>query len=87
MRQGVQLEDFKTKPCQVEKIDETHFDIVLTEGKKHQIRRMCANLGWDTVDLQRVRIMNIKLGKLGSSQQRKIEGEELDVFLKSLGIK
>lgn len=86
MRQGVQLEDFKTRPCIVEKKDDRNFYIVLTEGKKHQIRRMCANLGWEVVDLKRIRIMNIELNNLGSGQQRKIKGEELDIFLKSLGI-
>ena len=86
MRQGVQLEDFKTRECLVEKTDETTFHIVLTEGKKHQIRRMCTALGWEVVDLKRVRIMNIKLGNLGSGQQRKIVGEELETLLRSLGV-
>jgi 23S rRNA pseudouridine2604 synthase len=86
MRQGVQLEDFKTKSAIVEKKDETVFHIVLTEGKKHQIRRMCTALGWEVADLKRVRIMNVKLGSLGSGQQRKIQGEELNELLSALGI-
>lgn len=86
MRQGVQLEDFKTKPAIVEKKDETTFHIVLTEGKKHQIRRMCTALGWEVIDLKRIRIMSIKLGTLGSGQQRKIVDKELEELLKSLGI-
>lgn len=86
MRQGVQLEDFKTKPCQVEKKDELTFNIILTEGKKHQIRRMCSALGWEVADLKRVRIMNVKLGRLPAGQQRKVEGKELEDLLKSLGI-
>lgn len=86
MRQGVQLEDFKTKPAEVEKTDETTFHIVLTEGKKHQIRRMCTALGWEVVDLKRVRVMSVKLGTLGSGQQRKIQGAELETLLKNLGI-
>lgn len=86
MRQGVQLEDFKTKPAIVEKKDDLTFSIVLTEGKKHQIRRMCTALGWEVADLKRVRIMNIKLGKLASGQQRRIEGKELETLLKSLDV-
>lgn len=86
MRQGVQLEDFKTRPCLVEKKDETSFNIILTEGKKHQIRRMCTALGWEVVDLKRIRIMNIKLGNLSNGQQRKIQGPELETLLKSLGV-
>jgi 23S rRNA pseudouridine2604 synthase len=86
MRQGVQLEDFKTKEAIVEKKDETTFHIVLTEGKKHQIRRMCTALGWEVVDLKRVRIMSVKLGNLGSGQLRKIQGKELEALLASLGM-
>lgn len=87
MRQGVQLEDFKTRECIVEKTNDTTFHIVLTEGKKHQIRRMCTALGWEVVDLKRIRIMNVKLEKLPVGQQRKIVGDELEKLLSSLGIK
>lgn len=84
---GMQLEDFKTKPCQVKKISEKEFKITLTEGKKHQIRRMCANFGFEAVDLKRVRIMNVKLSSLPVGQKREIKGEELKEFLNKLGIK
>ena len=86
MRQGVQLEDFKTKEAIVEKKDETTFHIVLTEGKKHQIRRMCTALGWEVVDLKRIRVMSVQLGTLGSGQQKKIQGVELETLLSSLGL-
>jgi len=84
---GMQLEDFKTKPCRVKKISENSFSIILTEGKKHQIRRMCTNFGFEAVDLKRVRIMNVKLGVLPAGQKREIKGEELKEFLNKLGIK
>jgi len=83
---GMQLEDFKTKPCRVKKIGENSFSIILTEGKKHQIRRMCTNFGFEAVDLKRVRIMNIKLGSLLAGQKREIKGDELKEFLNKLGI-
>lgn len=86
MAQGVQLEDYKTKPCKITKKTETSFHIILTEGKKHQIRRMCAALGWSVVDLKRVRIGNIKLGGLRAGQQKKITGKELSDFLRDIGI-
>ena len=65
-------------------INDNTFRITLTEGKKHQIRRMCANLFQEVADLKRERIMNIKLGKLKFGATREIEGEELEIFLKSL---
>lgn len=86
MSEGIQLEDFKTKPAIVEKIGEYVFRIVLTEGKKHQIRRMCTALGYAVMDLKRVRVMNIKIGSLKPNQKREIKEEELQIFLNSLAI-
>jgi len=86
MTSGIKLEDFKTKPAIVKKIDERIFDIVLTEGKKHQIRRMCAALGYQVRDLKRIRIMNVKIGNLKRGQKRELQGAELNDFLKKLGL-
>ncbi len=86
MEGGVDIEGYMTKPCKVKIIDDTTFKIILSEGKKHQIRRMCANLFNGVKDLKRIRIMNISLGTLKEGQHRKIEGEELAIFLKNLGI-
>jgi len=73
-----------TKPCKVQILNDFAFRVTLTEGKKHQIRRMCANLFQEVADLKRERIMNIKLGKLGSNSLREIKGEELANFLPRL---
>ena len=43
---GVNIEGYKTKPCKVKILGDKQFSIVLTEGKKHQIRRMCSALGY-----------------------------------------
>jgi 23S rRNA pseudouridine2604 synthase len=85
MESGVVLGDgYRTKKCQVAKINKDIFSIILTEGKKRQIRRMCEKLERKVLDLKRIRIMNIKLGDLRTGKSRKIEGEELKEFLKSL---
>lgn len=86
MTNGVQLEDFKTKPCQVKKVTDYELKVVLTEGKKHQIRRMCDSIGFGVMDLKRIRIMNIDLGNLGTGHKREILGKELDMFLQSIGV-
>lgn len=86
MEAGVKIEKETTLPCKVKVINENTFRIILTEGKKHQIRRMCVALFQEVRDLKRVRVMNINLGKLAVGAHRQIEGEELNVFLKSLGL-
>jgi len=81
MEAGVDIEGYLTKKCKVKIINDFTFRVVLTEGKKHQIRRMCANLFQEVADLKRERIMNIKLGNLKQNCFREIKGEELTTFL------
>lgn len=86
MEKGVNIEGYITKPCKVKILGDFTFSIILTEGKRHQIRRMCSNLFQDVATLKRTKIMNIKLGNLKPGEYRKIEGEELETLLSSLGI-
>lgn len=88
MENGVDIEGYRTKPAKVETNprNEKRFRLTITEGKKHQIRRMCAALGYQVQALKRVRIMNIELGKLKPNQYRKIEGKELQRFLQDLTV-
>jgi 23S rRNA pseudouridine2604 synthase len=89
MEAGVDIEGYRTKPAKLvaNPKNDKRFNLILTEGKKHQIRRMCAALGYQIQSLKRVRIINIELGKLKPNQYRKIEGAELTSLLKSLDIK
>lgn len=86
MEQGVRIEDDMTKPAKIRILGSKTFAITLTEGKRHQIRRMVVAMHNEVQSLERVRVMNIKLGKLPSGSARKIEGKELEIFLKSLGL-
>ena len=87
MAEGVELDDgYRTREAIVKKINDTTFSIILTEGKKRQIRRMCEGLGRNVIDLKRVRILNIKLGEIRKGSYRKIEGPELEKFLETIGL-
>ncbi len=88
LSRGVKLDDgYKTKPCEVARIDDKSFAIILTEGKKRQIRRMCESQSRRVTDLIRTRIMNIELRHMLPGHFRRIVGPELDVFLKTVGLK
>ena len=77
MASGVKIMGELTKPCQVSRIDRETFRMILTQGLNRQIRRMCSALGYKAQRLQRVRIMNIHLGTLGSGQWRHLTAPEL----------
>lgn len=85
MEKGVNIEGYVTKPCTIKLQGQKRFSITLTEGKKHQIRRMCAALGYTIASLERMRIMNIQLSGLKVGAHRPILGQECATFLKSLG--
>lgn len=85
MEAGVDIEGYMTKPATIRVLGSKKFAITLTEGKKHQIRRMCAAVDLTVDTLERIRIMNIKVEKLVLGGHREIKGNELAVFLKSLG--
>lgn len=88
MQNGVNIEGYTTKPATAAKHSRNpkRFSLTLTEGKKHQIRRMCAALGYQVTTLKRIRIASIELGKLKPNQYRKLVGTELADFLSQLNI-
>lgn len=86
MESGVAIEGYRTKPAHVEKISRNTFILELTEGKKHQVRRMCAALGFQVKKLVRVSLLDLALTNLRSGQYRTLQGAELKTFLQLLGL-
>ncbi|OBW41164.1 Ribosomal large subunit pseudouridine synthase F [Chryseobacterium sp. MOF25P] len=84
MRNGVPILDTVTKKCEVEKIDDMTFRIVLTQGLNRQIRRMCEFLGYEVKKLKRIRIMNIKLD-IPLGKWRELSPEEFSGLNNLLG--
>lgn len=77
MAEGVPILDTVTRPCTIEAIDKTTFRIILTQGLNRQIRRMCEYFDYRVVSLVRVRIMNVKLGRLKTGGYRNLTDFEI----------
>ncbi|MDH8678934.1 pseudouridine synthase [Fusibacter bizertensis] len=77
MSKGVNILDTVTRPCEVEKLDERTFKIILTQGLNRQIRRMCEALDYEVVNLKRIRVLNIMLKGLKKGEWRTLEADEL----------
>ena len=86
MEKGVDIEGYITKPCEVEITGPKAFKIILTEGKKHQIRRMAMNLGYQVQNLKRTRIMNIKLGTMTKGESKDLAPQVKFDLLKDIGL-
>jgi 23S rRNA pseudouridine2604 synthase len=86
MAGGVVIGTERTRKAAVTKVTAHTFHIVLTEGKKHQIRRMCAACNASVMSLVRIRVMNIALGDMKVGTWRTIKGAELKNFLELLDL-
>ncbi len=84
MANGVQIGDVVTKKCDVTRVDERTFRIVLTQGLNRQIRKMANQLGFKVVKLKRIRIMNIHLENLEVGKWRSLSNIELKMLIEQL---
>ncbi|HRO43159.1 MAG TPA: 23S rRNA pseudouridine(2604) synthase RluF [Flavipsychrobacter sp.] len=82
MSEGVRILRTKTKSCKVVQENKYVFRIVLTQGMNRQIRRMCDALDYKVKKLVRIRIMNVRLGKLPLGHWRFLTEEEITLINK-----
>ena len=89
MRNGIQLEEARTRPCEIEVLskdkDKTILEFILHEGRKRQIRRMLEAIEYSVIDLCREKVGNITLGKLNEGNYRVLKQDEIEA-LRSLAI-
>lgn len=88
MAKGVPIEGYMTKSAKTvaDPGNERKFTITLTEGKKHQVRRMCAALGYQVRELKRTRIMAFKIKNLKPGNFHRLKPVEIKGFLRALGL-
>jgi len=73
---GMPMMGTKTRSAKVERISSRRFRIVLKEGKNRQIRRMVRKVDNHVARLKRIRVANIKLGKLNEGTWRFLTEKE-----------
>ena len=71
-------------PAQVRELSRTGekavLEVIIHQGKKRQIRRMCAQVGLEVARLKRVAEDGLTLGDLPCGHWRYLTGEELDII-------
>ena len=84
LEKGFELEDGMTYPVVVKEIKSPppfNYSITMHEGRKRQVRRMLASLGYHVPALKRIRIGNLHLGNLREGATRELTPAEVRVLL------
>lgn len=94
LRQGVRLEDGRTRPCQIQRVSatprkggeegNTWLRVTLREGRTRQIRRMFESIGHPVSKLKRVAIGPVRDPDLPPGAYRKLSASEV-ASLQNLG--
>ncbi|MGI6225260.1 MAG: pseudouridine synthase [Peptococcales bacterium] len=81
LRKGVLLEDGFTQPAKVKFLnsnnENTLLEIIISEGKNRQVRRMCKAINHPVLNLKRVQIGSLSLGSLPKGKFRLLTNYEL----------
>jgi 23S rRNA pseudouridine2605 synthase/23S rRNA pseudouridine2604 synthase len=83
LAEGLPMMETQTRPARVQRISTRRFRIVLQEGKNRQVRRMVRKVGNRVIGLKRVRVANIKLGRLSPGTWRHLSEKEKLELLKN----
>ena len=84
MSEGILIDGVMTRKCKVTKVEDNVFLITLTQGLNRQIRKMVKACGCNVTELQRIRILNIKIDDLPYGEWRHITSEELKILKEQL---
>lgn len=79
LEKGIDLHDGRTSPARVRALERPPFSYSVTvhEGRKRQVRRMFAVLGYSVRGLKRKRLGSLRLGALGEGETRELTGAEV----------
>ena len=91
LQQGVNLEDGITAPAELKVMEDdqkaTWLSLTLREGRKHQVKRMCAAVGHPVLRLRRTKIGPIELNDLRPGQTRRLKSREVRKLRAKVGLK
>jgi 23S rRNA pseudouridine2605 synthase len=77
LREGVELDDDPTAPAGARRLGPSRLELTLHEGRKHQVKRMCAAVGHPVTRLHRSRYAGLGLGGLAAGEWRELSPDEV----------
>jgi pseudouridine synthase len=83
LAEGVELDEGMTAPARVRRLGPSRLELVLHEGRKHQVKRMCAAVGHPVTRLHRSGYAGLGLGDLAPGRWRELTGDEVAALRKA----
>ncbi|NQV08381.1 rRNA pseudouridine synthase [Candidatus Woesearchaeota archaeon] len=80
IEKGIMLDDGRTSPAKVKKINHNLIEITIHEGKNRIIRRMLTKLEMKVKSLKRIKIGNLTLGDLKKNKCKYLSERERDLI-------
>jgi 23S rRNA pseudouridine2605 synthase len=80
LREGVELEDGRTAPARARLLGKSRVELVLHEGRKHQVKRMLEAVGHPVVRLHRSGYAGLTLDGLASGEWRELSPQEVEAL-------
>jgi len=77
LAEGIDLDDGPTAPAKAGRLGPSRVELVLHEGRKHQVKRMLAAVGHPVVRLHRSRYAGLAVEDLGPGESRELTGPEV----------
>jgi pseudouridine synthase len=78
--EGIELDDGPTAPARATRLGRSRLELVLHEGRKHQVKRMLAAVGHPVVRLHRSGYAGLGVEGLGPGESRELTGPEVDAL-------
>jgi 23S rRNA pseudouridine2605 synthase len=85
LREGVDLDDGRTAPARAKRLGPNQLELAIHEGRKHQVKRMCAAVGLPVTRLHRPRYAGLELGDLPAGQWRDLTEDEVRQLRQATG--
>jgi 23S rRNA pseudouridine2605 synthase len=83
---GVELEDGRTAPARVRRLDPSRLELVLHEGRNRQVRRMLEAVGHPALKLRRARYAGLGTGRLRPGDWRELTAREVAALRRLVGL-
>src|SRR2546429_3356919 len=77
LREGVDLDDGRTAPAQARRLGPSRVELVIHEGRQHQVKRMLGAVGHPVTRLHRSRYAGLTLEGLQPGEWRELEPGEV----------